>query len=190
MQECRGVRRATTSFRVRSCMTAFLQCWILVFTTVGVESNELIDRVLAVAAGDVIMLSDVRAARRLALVDAGSASDPDRAALSRLIDRALMLDEVNRYAPPEPETGAIDRAVAAVRARFDSDAAFASALHELGLEERQLRETVRQDLRIREYLDRRFAGDSREQIQSAVDEWLVGLRRRADVVDLYETQPR
>lgn len=43
---------------------------------------ELIDRVLAVAAGEVITLSDVRAARELGRVDVGQAADPVRAVLS------------------------------------------------------------------------------------------------------------
>ncbi len=88
------------------------------------RADEVIDRVLAVVAGDLIMQSDVRAARELGLVNAGDAADPDRAVLSQLIDRALILDEVERYAPPEPAPDAIDRAFRAVRARFASDDGF------------------------------------------------------------------
>jgi hypothetical protein len=93
-------------------------CLGLVALAASVRSQELIDRVLAVAAGDLITLSDVRAALDFGLVDAGGAADPVRAALSRLIDRALILDEVNRYAPPEPAAAAIDDRVAQIRGRF------------------------------------------------------------------------
>ena len=148
-------------------------------------ADEVIDRVLAVVAGDVIMLSDVRAARDLGLVDAGGAADPDRAVLSQLIDRALILDEVDRYAPPEPNQDAVDDAFNAVRARFASTSAFAAAIARVGLDERQLRATLRQNLRIRAYLAQRFAGETPERGEAIIAAWVAGLRGRATIVDLY-----
>ena len=184
---------------------------------------EVIDRVLAVVAGDVILMSDVAAARELGLVQTAPSGDPVRTVLSRLIDRALMLAEVERYAPPEPEPAAIDAELQGVRARSGSAAAFSATLARVGLDDRHLRETVRQDLRLRAYLDQRFtiallseeelgryyrehpeaftsngalqpfeavrqdivraaAADRRTTV---VEDWLAGLRRRADIVDLY-----
>src|SRR5687768_6454311 len=81
-------------------------------------SAEVIERVLAVAAGDVILLSDVIAARDFGLVTPRGAADPVREILSRLIERALVLAEVDRYAPPEPEARAVDDALQTVRGRF------------------------------------------------------------------------
>src|SRR5436190_359353 len=81
---------------------------------------EVIDRVLAVAAGQVITLSDVTAARDLGLQRADGAPDPVRAILQTLIDRELMLAEVERYGPPEPALDAIERELAVVRSRFPS----------------------------------------------------------------------
>jgi hypothetical protein len=48
----------------------------------------------------------------------------------------------------------------------------------------QLRETLREDLSIRAYLDQRFSvrEDRRQQV---IDDWIAGLRRRANIVDLY-----
>jgi hypothetical protein len=63
---------------------------------------EVIDRVLAVVDTQIITLSDVRAAVRFALVPQDVAVDPIAAVMQRLIDRRLMLAEVDRYAPPEP----------------------------------------------------------------------------------------
>jgi hypothetical protein len=145
---------------------------------------ETIDRVLAVVAGQLITLTDVTAARDLGLQSAGGAPDPVRAILSKLIDRELVLDEVERYAPPEPTADAVDRELATVRARFASAQAFEGALARSGIDERHLRETLRQDLRVRAYEEQRFAvaGDRRQAI---VDEWVAGLRRRGDIVDLY-----
>jgi hypothetical protein len=189
-----------------------------------VRAGELIDRVLAVAAGNVIMLSDVVAARDLGLVPTPTSADPLREILSRLIERALVLGEVDRYAPPEPEAAEVDEALRMVRAQFSSADALNALLARVGMNEDHLRETLRGDLRIRAYLEQRFTvgppGDealgrfyrenpqlfthngelvpfeeARPQVLAAAvaerrrtlaAEWIAGLRRRADVVDLYE----
>jgi hypothetical protein len=51
----------------------------------------------------------------------------------------------------------VDDEVRAVRARAGSDAAFERALRRSGIDEKHLRETLREDLRIRAYLNQRFA---------------------------------
>ena len=145
---------------------------------------EVIDRVLAVVGGQLITLSDVTAARDLGLQSVDGAPDPVRAILSKLIDRELILAEVDRYAPPEPTVETIDREVERVRARFATADALASALARSGIDEKQLREIVREDLRIRAYLDQRFAS-ALERREALMDDWLAGLRRRGEVVDLY-----
>ena len=43
---------------------------------------------------------------------------------------------------------------------------------------------MRENLRIRAYLDQRFSA-SDERRQQVVDDWIAGLRRRADIIDLY-----
>ena len=42
-----------------------------------------------------------------------------------------------------------------------------------------------QDLRIRAYLDQRFSGAPTTGRQTLIDDWMAGLRRRGDVIDLY-----
>jgi hypothetical protein len=186
-------------------------------------AGEVLDRVLAVAAGHLIMLSDVTAARELGLVAPGAAPDPIREILSRLIDRAIVLAEVDRYAPSEPDVDAVNRELQAVRSRFPSAQAFDDTLARVGVDEKHLRETLRQNLRIRAYLEQRFTvapptdeelgryfrehlqdflrngaavpfEEARQDVTQAVraerrralvDEWVVGLRRRTEIVDLY-----
>jgi hypothetical protein len=150
----------------------------------GVARAETIDRVLAVVAGQLITLSDVTAARDLGLQSADGAADPVRAILTQLIDRELVLAEVDRYAPPEPTADAVDRELQRVRARFASQADFDAALARSGIDEKNLRETLRQDLRTRAYLAQRFTASSDRRTR-AVEDWLAGLRRRGDVIDLY-----
>jgi hypothetical protein len=145
---------------------------------------ETIDRVLAVVAGQLITLSDVTAATDLGLQSPDAAADPVRAVLNKLIDRELVLAEVDRYAPTEPTAEAVDREVERVRRRFASSAAFDAALARSGIDEQHLRETLRQDLRMRAYLDQRFSASPNQRL-NAVDEWMTGLRRRGGVIDLY-----
>lgn len=120
---------------------------------------QIIDRVLASVGGRIVTASDVRAARELGLVSLrGRPVDDPRAILERLVNRLLVLDEVERYAPPEPRDADVQRRYDAVRARFASDDAFESALRLTGMDDASLRQWVRNDLRIRAYVDQRFAG--------------------------------
>lgn len=149
----------------------------------GAGSGEVIDRALAVVAGEVITLSDVSAARDLGLVVPSPDGDPIRQVLSALIDRALILAEVARYAPAEPSDAALDRDTAAVRARFPTAHAFETVLARTGLAEAHVRAVLRRNLLIQAYLDERFA--TAADRDALVRDWVAGLRRRADVVDLY-----
>jgi hypothetical protein len=146
---------------------------------------ETIDRVLALVAGDLITLSDVNAAAELGLVTPSpGTADPIRDVLSQLIDRELELVEVERYAQPEPTAEAVDAEVQMVRARFPTPQAFAAVLLRSGIDEQHLRGTLRENLRIHAYLDQRFANGAQPR-QQLIDEWLAGLRRRAEILDVY-----
>ena len=180
MHECMNARvhikRRTACACVHWCILAFL-------AVVSVRA-EVIDRVLAVVAGNLITLSDVNAAYELGLAGPGRTADLIRDVLSQLIDRELELAEVDRYAPPEPTAEEVDREVRTVRARFPSQQAFDAVLARSGIDLPHLRETLRETLRIRAYLNQRFlaAADRRQQV---IDDWIAGLRRRADIIDLY-----
>lgn len=164
---------------------SILACALLLGVGAGAVRAEEIDRVLAVVGGQLILLSDVNAARDLGLVLPGpSAPDPIREVLSRLIDRELQLAEVERYAPREPTTEELDGAIRNVRVRFTSQEAFDAALARAGIDLLRLQEWLRDDLRLQAYLDQRFAraGDRRQRL---IDEWIAGLRRRTATLDLY-----
>jgi hypothetical protein len=176
------------SFRglVRFCIVVVMAATLLAGTARAQGADEVIDRVLAVASGEVITLSDVRAAIELGRVQAGNVADPTRVVLSQLIDRVLVLSEVERFAPPEPLPVALDAAVDSVVARFPSPQVFETTLARFGVDRDYVRELLREDLRIRAYLDQRFTADTPDQQRLMVDDWIAGLRRRAEVVDLYE----
>lgn len=145
---------------MRSRAGAFVLAIGLAASTVAAQQPELIERTLAIVGGQVITLSDARAAVTLGLVDVGGSVDPERTATARLVDRELILREVRRYSPPAPSGATIDARLRDVRARFADPAALAQALDATGLTEARLRAWVLDDLRAQAYLDQRFAAAS------------------------------
>ena len=125
-------------------------------------SADIIDRVLAVVGEHVIMLSDVRAYSELGLIRPDTGDDPQPEVLTQLIDRTLILGEVNRFVVSEPAPVSIDRRYGELRAALATDdAAFEDALRSVGLTEISLRQIIRDDLRIDSYLRQRFASAAR-----------------------------
>jgi hypothetical protein len=123
---------------------------------VGLARAEIIDRILAVVDDVVITQSDVLGAVRLGLVHPQIASVGLSAVLDRLIERRLILTEVDRYAPPEPADTEIDRRLVEVLAAAVSPSELETALSHTGISRDQLRRHVRDDLRIESYLQQRF----------------------------------
>jgi hypothetical protein len=118
--------------------------------------DQIIDRVLATVDGHVITLSDLRAVRALGLVRVPEGNTSPRPILDALVDRVLVLEEVERYQPAEPDAAAIDRGVAEIHSTHA--ASYETALLNSGLDESFVREWVRNSLRIEGYLGQRFAG--------------------------------
>jgi peptidyl-prolyl cis-trans isomerase SurA len=135
-----------------------------ILTSVSARA-QIIDRILAVVNGALILQSDVMMAVRLELAPAPAASDPIAAPLDALIERRLVLEEVDRYAPPDPTDADIDRRLAEIRGR--AGAGFDAILRETGISSDQLRRQVRDDLRMEAYLLQRFGAmqPSEEEIQ-------------------------
>ncbi len=209
----------------RRILCALCSLLLLSGATGSGAGAEIIDRVLAVVAGNLITLSDANAVIDLHLMAFEEGADQIRQILPRLIDRALMLAEVERYAPPEPDADAVNRQVVTARARFPTAQAFEAALARVGFDERHLREMLRQDLRIVAYLDQRFTvqtptddelqrfygehpqrftehgsltpfdqarprileAATTERRERLVHDWVEGLRRRAEIIDLSAT---
>jgi hypothetical protein len=121
--------------------------------------TDVIDRLMAVVSSQPILLSDVNAAMLFQLVPPPPAGqDPVAAALDSLIERLLMLSEVERYQPPEPAAQEIDKRVAEIEGRLGSPQALDAALAATGITRDRLRDYIRNDLRIATYLNQRFGG--------------------------------
>jgi hypothetical protein len=121
---------------------------------------ELIERTLALVGGQAITLNDVRAVIALGLADAEPSSDQIPAVTSQLVDRALVLREVQRYAPAAPADSAVGARLEEIRQRAGGAATLAALLDQHGLTEVRLLAWIRDDLRTQAYLSQRFASAS------------------------------
>lgn len=125
----------------------------------------VIDRLLAVVNGEVLTLSDLRAARGLRLVP-GIEAMADAAALDALIDRRLLVAEVARYSAPDPSPDALAARRRAWTASLPAGTDAARALAQAGVDEAVLTKWLRDDLKVTAYIDQRFtaaAQPTREQ---------------------------
>lgn len=134
-------------------------------------SRDLVDRVVAVAANQVIMLSDARAFLELRLVDTRGASDPIPPILTTLIERQLVLAEIPANLIADPSRVEVDRSMAAVAERLGGDEVLASLLPTVGFTRDDLSQVLREDLRVERYLARRFPG-ARQPTQEELDLWM------------------
>lgn len=117
---------------------------------------EVIDRILATVGGSLILQTDAVAAVRLGFVQPPAQADALQWTMDRLIERRLMLIEVDRYGPPEPELSQVDARVREIDERIGSGTRLEAILRETGMTVDQLRLWVRDDLRIEAYVQQRF----------------------------------
>lgn len=124
-------------------------------TVPGVD-QELIERTLALVGGQPITLSDSRAAIAFGFIE----MDRPEAVVTRLVDRELVLREVQRYAPAAPAESAVEARLDEIRARLGGPAKLEALLDQHGFTDVRVRAWIRDDLRIQSYLAQRFASAS------------------------------
>jgi hypothetical protein len=112
----------------------------------------IVDALAATVGTRVIMLSDVRLARELGIVEPGAS---DAEALDVLVDRALMLAEIERFQPPVPADALVERRTAEIR-DGRGDVAWQALLERHGVDSEYVRALVRDTLRLEAYLRQRF----------------------------------
>jgi F0F1-type ATP synthase membrane subunit b/b' len=123
-------------------------------------AQELLDRTLALVGGQPITLSDARAALALGLVRADQSADPIPGIAVQLVDRELILREVQRYAPAPPSESAVETRLEEIQKGLADAAAMTRVLDMYGFTAVRLRAWVRDDLRTQAYLAQRFASAS------------------------------
>lgn len=124
-------------------------------------ATRVIDRAVASIEGKVIAFSQLQFEARVLLVNAGgvqaafSPLDQEvlEASLRAVVDQRLALLEADKLEAYPLETGELERAIAAFRARFESEARFAQFLDAHEAELNDLAEVLRRSLRAQRALD-------------------------------------
>lgn len=133
----------------------------------GVQAQgSVLDRIVATVNGEVVTLSDVRAARQLKLI-AGADAMTDDQLLDALIERRLTINEVARYTSAAPPAADIDARRKAWEATLPRGTTAANALAMVGMRDAALTEWFRDDLRLAAYLDQRFTAAAQPTRQQA-----------------------
>jgi len=165
-----AARLIKTFFAVFALFAAF---------AVNTAAQQQLDRVVARIGTSALTQTDVDAAVAFGVVDR-QAGDP----VKQMIERRLIIAEVNRFPPPEPDEKAISEQVAKMKATAGAQAA--AVMKRTGVDEKRLAELARETLRIQAYLAQRFGSGPRPDQQRA--SWLASLRARTDVTEF--TPPR
>ena len=118
------------------------------------SAQELLDRVVARVGNVAITLTDVHAAIGLGLVEVPEGAGPEAAATAQLIDRQLVLSEVERFPPPEPPPTVIAADAAAMRAHAGQG--LAALMETTGFDKTRIAQAARDSARIDAYLEQRF----------------------------------
>ena len=114
-------------------------------------AQTLIDRVVARVNGTVILLSDVHVNSLVGLVEAPADSED---AVEQLVQRTLLVEEVNRFPPSEPMAEAVDAELDRMRTR--AGGSLEDVERRTGLTPANVRLLARDRLRTQGYIDQRF----------------------------------
>lgn len=144
------------------CVALFILC-----ASTASAQGVLLDRVVAAVDGSAITLSDVRAAMGLGVVGTGANTAANAGAnaaanagaeleraIEQMVDRHLLLAEVQRFPPPEPPAELVE--AQALLLKTSAGGGLPALLQATGLDEARIREMARENLRIQAYLDQRF----------------------------------
>lgn len=138
-------------------------------------AQQLLDRVVARVGTTAITQTDVEAALAFGVLDP-KAGDP----VKLMIDRRLMLAEVNRFPPPEPDMRAIQALMTTMKATAGPDVSV--VMKRTGVDDKRLSELARETLRLQSYVQQRFGNSARSAEQMA--RWLNDLRARGDITEV------
>ena len=151
----------------------------LAVTLEPMAAQQLLDHVVARVGNLAITQTDVDSAVAFGVVEPRAGGD-NHDAVRQLIDRRLMLTEVNRFPPPEPPDAAVAELTAKMKARAGSDGT--ALMKRTGADDKRLRELARDTLRLQAYITQRFG--SGPQVSQQVERWVEDLRARGDVTEV------
>jgi hypothetical protein len=127
----------------------------------------VLDRLLAIVNGEVVTLSDVRAAKQLKLIP-GADGMTDEQLLDALIERRLTVAEVAKYTAAEPSPADLAARRRSWEATLPRGTSAAAVLASAGMRDAALTAWFRDDLRLAAYLDQRFTAAAQPTRQQAL----------------------
>jgi hypothetical protein len=145
----RGVCAAATftpMFRIALC----LQFAFCILHSGSAAAQQLLDRIVARVSGSELTLTDLQTARGFGVV----AGPTEAVALEQLIDRQLLLVEVQRFPPPDPAETAV--AAEVTREKAVAGNRLQELMASTGTDEARLHDIARDTLRLEAYIDQRF----------------------------------
>ena len=136
----------------------------LIALAAGAQERQLIDEVVAVVDAHSVTLSELAAETRIRLVEQQgpqmASAQPDRAMLAaslrRLVQERVVLSEVERLKLFDLDHADVETAVARLRARFPTAAAWQAFTRELELTDEEIGAILARELRVARYLDNRL----------------------------------
>jgi hypothetical protein len=134
--------------------------------------QQLLDQVAARVGTSAITRTDVEAAVAFGVVDKNQGD-----AVQQVIDRRLMLAEVEKFKPAEPADTDVSALAAKMKASAGADAS--RVMKRTGIDDKRLTELARDTLRLQAYVAQRFGSGERAAQQIA--RWIDDLRARGDV---------
>ncbi|HLZ91217.1 MAG TPA: hypothetical protein VKQ28_05840 [Candidatus Acidoferrum sp.] len=117
--------------------------------------QELVDQIAARVENDIILLSEVRTLSRYQQLVDGKAEN-DGAILDRLIDQWIVRNEADTARFPHPSDVEIAHGVEHLQSSFASPEEYQARQKESGLDEKEIRQMVAEQLYLSNYLDSRF----------------------------------
>jgi hypothetical protein len=169
-KNAKGAKKNPLGIDLFACFAIFLA-----FAVTTATAQQLLDRVVARVGLAAITQTDVDAAVAFGLVDP-KVGDP----VKLMIDRRLMLAEVNRFPPPEPDFRAVQALMVNMKMTAGPDVN--AVMKRTGVDDNRLSELARETLRIQSYVLQRFGTTPRSEEQRA--RWLNDLRVRGDVSEV------
>jgi hypothetical protein len=136
----------------------------------SVLAQRLLDRIVARVDGYPITLTDMKAAVALGILGLPEGAGEEDV-VERLVDRQLMLAEVERFPPPEPSSDDTAREETAMTAR--AGGRLAEVMDATGLDGGRIRDIARDSLRIQAYLNQRFGTATQLSADEVLDYYRI-----------------
>ena len=140
---------------MRKPVTTAMVLGAMLLAVASVSAQEVVDRIVSKVESDIILLSDIRRLGRYQLFLDGKPQS-DEEILNRLIDQWIVRNEAAVARFPQPSEDEVTRSFERLKRSFSSPEEFEARKKLSGLTDDEIREFLRAQLYLSNYLDSRF----------------------------------